>query len=270
MAAEEAQRWLTPTAALEVLSARFPKQADGKEALVQYAASGLIRARCENGIIRQGPFGIETSITDRRVNAEFWTAFSDRKKRVTENWTVAVFAADGVVSPKSLFDTYFARLLGVEFDEAQVRSLARVPAPSPVPLPSLRATTARAAAISEIEFWNWLPPGLALQRLIDGGLKQNIAMPAIMNRVSNGDIRIAAKRFEVARGNLKEDIAFALIQVRDFAPSSVDAVFWELGDLKYEIGRKGNRPSDKYICTGIRCHNQNRMTKIRFTTICIG
>lgn len=130
------QQWLTPKAALELLSARFPDPEDGKEALVQYAASGLIRSRCERAIIRQGPFGTETLVEERHVNTEFWTAFSAAEQRGTENWTIAVFAASGVQNPKMVFDTYFARLLGVEFHEADIVTQFHVPqwaAPHVVP-----------------------------------------------------------------------------------------------------------------------------------------
>lgn len=137
---------------------------------------------------------------------------------------------------------------GIRFRPADIDKLAAQRA--------ARSGDARAsgsmAVLTEGEFWSWLPPGIALQRLIDGGLPQNIAMPAIMNRISKGEIRIAARRYETRVGLLPSDTQFEIIPPKDFAPSSNDAVFWELGDVKYSIRRKNRMMDDTYICTGIR------------------
>jgi hypothetical protein len=108
------------------------------------------------------------------------------------------------------------------------------------------------SVLAEDEFWRWLPPLVALNRLTAGGLPQKIALQAIINKISKGDIRIAAKRYETKISLNITDTRFAIIPPKEFAPSSIDAVFWELGDVKYQIQRKNKPWADTYDCTGIR------------------
>jgi len=185
-----AQPWLAPVDALELLSSLFPNPDDAKEAIVQYAASGLIQARCDRAVIRD-LLGNESIVEDRVVNREFWAAFSDKRQRTMENWKIAVFAADHVKDPNHAFSTSFARLLGVKFQKVDIDAAFRLPEwapPSAKPAPELAPTT---ELLTQAIFDSWEPAGGALNRF--PGLSEQAVLDSLWARLTSGLVTAGAE-----------------------------------------------------------------------------
>lgn len=111
--------WLTPSDSIVLLSGRFPNPEDAKFAIVHYAATGGIRARCRQGTTTSDLFmggSDEKSIANGTIlKREFWVAFTEQKNRISENWVVSAFSARGVYLGKNALYTYTVRIVGVEF-----------------------------------------------------------------------------------------------------------------------------------------------------------